>query len=175
MYIFIEKGKGISLHTFLNFDELLHILRQFSETDVPFANANSMLHQKTCHFLLSEIRAISVKITYSTRNHCWIISQIQIKLLSSGDKAKHNFFRFVLASKFSFFLSFFFLLMKWTAPRKEQRRKADVKKKKKIDCVATYLILRLPMISFVFAIRCWRNNQPITLKNVSVWYQKPVA
>ena len=111
LHIFTEKGKGISLNNFLPFDELSHILRQCSETDIPSSNANSMLHRKTCHFLLSSIRAISVKkmqMTYSNRNHCWIISQIQMKLLSSGDKDKHSFSRFVLGSKFSFFLSFFF-------------------------------------------------------------------
>ena len=87
---------------------------------------------KTYHFLLSLSRAISVKkmkMTYSNRNHCWIVSQIQIKSLSSAGKVEHSFFRFVLASKFSFFLSFF--LMKWIAPSKAQgihtttRRRAE--------------------------------------------------
>ena len=49
LHIFTEKGIVISLHKFLSFDELLHILRltrfkQCTETDLPSVNANSMLH-----------------------------------------------------------------------------------------------------------------------------------
>ena len=51
-----------------------------------------------------------MKITYFNRNHYWIISQIQMKLLSSAGKVEHSFFRFVLASRFFFFLSFSFFL-----------------------------------------------------------------
>ena len=51
-----------------------------------------------------------MKITYFNWNHYWIISQIQMKLLSSAGKVEHSFFRFVLASRFFFFLSFSFFL-----------------------------------------------------------------
>ena len=76
LHIFTEKVKGISLNNFLPFDELSHILRQCSETDIPSSNANSMLHRKTCHFLLSSIRAMSVKkmqMTYSNRNQVAVV------------------------------------------------------------------------------------------------------
>ena len=115
-HIFTEKCIVISFWwTFLPFDELSHILRLLGLNSVlKLISLPQMEIQccicKTYHFLLSLIRAISVKkmkMTYSSRNHCWIISQIQMKLLSSAGKVKHSFFRFVLASKFSFFLSFF--------------------------------------------------------------------
>ena len=111
LHIFTEKGIGISLHTFLPFDELLHILSLLGLNSVlkPI-----FLPQMQIHFLSSLIRAISVKkmkMTYSNRNHCWIISQIQMKLLSPADEVENSFFRFVLASKFSFFLSFLFNVM----------------------------------------------------------------
>ena len=51
-----------------------------------------------------------MKMTYFNWNHYWIISQIQMKLLSSAAKVEHSFFRFVLASRSFFFLSFFFLM-----------------------------------------------------------------
>ena len=138
LHIFTEKGIGIFLHTFLSFDELSHILCLLSLNSVlkPIFLPQMKIQCcmcKTYHFLLSLIRAISVKkmkMTYSNRKHCWIISQIQIKLLSSAGKVQHSFSRFALASKFSFFLSFFFL-MKWIAPSKVQgihattRRRAD--------------------------------------------------
>ena len=122
---------------------------------------------KTHHFLLSLIRAISVKkmkMTYSNRAHYWIISQIQIKLLSSEEKVEHSF-RFILPSNFSFFL---FFLMKWIAPSKGQgihvsraeegsRCTKKVAQREKIDCVATYLISCLPMILFGFAIPCLKE------------------
>ena len=109
----------MSLHTFLPFDELSHILRLLGSNSVlkPIFLPQMQIQCcicKTYHFLLSLIRAISVKkmkMTYSNRNRCWIISQIQMKLLSSAGEVEHSFFRFVLASKFSFFsfsLYFFF-------------------------------------------------------------------
>ena len=116
MHIFTEKGIGISLHTILPFDELSHILRLVVLNSVlklvflPQVQIQFCI-RKTYHFLLSLIRAISakkMKIIYSRRNHCCIISQIQMKLLLSAGKVKHSFFRFVLASKFSFFPFFFF-------------------------------------------------------------------
>ena len=115
LYILTEKGIGISLHTFLPFDELAHTLRLLGLNSVLKPRFILQIQIQCCicktyHFLLSLIRAISVKkmkMTYSNRNHRWIISQIQMKLLSSADKFEHSFFRFVLASKFSFFLSFF--------------------------------------------------------------------
>ena len=107
LHIFTEKGIGISLHTFLPFDELSHILSLLGLNSVLKL---IFLPQMQIHFLSSLIRAISVKkmkMTYSSQNHCWIISQIQMKLLSSAGEVENSFFRFVLASKFSFFLSFF--------------------------------------------------------------------
>ena len=115
LHIFTEKGIGISVHTFLPFDELSYILRLVGLNCVlkviflPQMQIQCCIC-KTYHFLLSLIRAISVKkmkMTYSNRNHCWIISQIKMKLLSSAGKVEHSFFRFFLASKFSFFLFFF--------------------------------------------------------------------
>ena len=82
-----------------------------------------------------------MKITYFNRNHYWIISQIQMKLLSSAGKVEHSFFRFVLASRFLFFLSFFFFNEDFNeeiqARRKvymplqeeERRREVDVRKR----------------------------------------------
>ena len=114
-HIFTEKCIGISLHTFLPFDELSHILPRLlglNSVLKPISLPQMQIQCcicKTYHFLLSLIRAISVKkmkMTYSNRNHCWIISQIQMKLLSSAGKVEHSFFRFVLVSKCSFFLSF---------------------------------------------------------------------
>ena len=82
-----------------------------------------------------------MKITYFNRNHYWIISQIQMKLLSSAGKVEHSFFRFVLASRFFFFLSFFFFNEDFNeeiqARRKvymplqeeERRREVDVRKR----------------------------------------------
>ena len=104
------------MHTFLPFDELSHILCLLGLNSVlkPISLPQMQIQCcicKTYHFLLSLIRAISVKkikMTYSNQIHCWIISQIQMKFLSSAGKVKHSFFRFVLASKFSFFPSFFF-------------------------------------------------------------------
>ena len=114
-HIFTEKCIGSSLHTFLPFDELSHILHLLGLNSVlkPISLPQMQIQCcicKTYHFLLSLIKAISVKkmkMTYSNRNLCWIISQIQMKLLPSGGKIKHSFFRFVLASKCSFFLFFF--------------------------------------------------------------------
>ena len=120
---FTEKCIGISLNTFLPFDELSHILRLLGLNSVlkPISLPQMEIQCcicKTYHFLLSLIRAISVKkmkMTYSNRNHCWIISQnhcwiisqIQMKLLFSAGKVQHSLFRYVLALKVSFFLSFF--------------------------------------------------------------------
>ena len=82
-----------------------------------------------------------MKITYFNRNHYWIISQIQMKLLSSAGKVEHSFFRFVLASRVLFFLSFFFFNEDFNeeiqARRKvymplqeeERRREVDVRKR----------------------------------------------
>ena len=82
-----------------------------------------------------------MKITYFNWNHYWIISQIQMKLLSSAGKVEHSFFRFVLASRFLFFLSFFFFNEDFNeeiqARRKvymplqeeERRREVDVRKR----------------------------------------------
>ena len=114
-HTFTEKCIGISLNTFLPFNELSHILRLLGLNSVLKQISLPQMQIQCCmckayHYLLSLIREISVKkmkMTYSSRNHCWIISQIQMKLLSSAGKVKHSFFRFVLASKFSFFLSFF--------------------------------------------------------------------
>ena len=118
-HIFTEKCVGISLHTFLLFDELSHIRRLLRLNSVlkPISLPRMQIQcciRKKYHFLLSLIRVISVKkmkMTYSNRNHCWIISEIQMKLLSSAGKVKHCFFRFVLASKFSFLCSFSFLFL----------------------------------------------------------------
>ena len=122
-HIFTEKCIGSSLHTFLPFDELSHILHLLGLNSVlkPISLPQMQIQCcicKTYHFLLSLIRAISVKkmkMTYSNRNHCWIISQnhcwiisqIQMKLLFSAGKVQHSLFRYVLALKVSFFLSFF--------------------------------------------------------------------
>ena len=139
-HIFTEKYIGSSLHTLLPFDELSHILHLLGLNSVlkPMSLPQMQIQCcicKTYHFLLSLIREISVKkmkITYSSRNDCWIMSQIQMKLLSSAGKVEHSFFRFVLASNFFFFLSFFlFLLMKWITLSKVQgihattRRRAE--------------------------------------------------
>ena len=113
--IFTETCIGSSLHAFLPFDELSHILRLLDLNSVlkPISLPQMQIQCgmcKTYHFLLSLIRVISVKkmkMTYSNRNHCWVISQLQMKLLPSAVKVKHSFFRFVLASKFFFFLFFF--------------------------------------------------------------------
>ena len=82
-----------------------------------------------------------MKMTYFNRNHYWIISQIQMKLLSSAAKVEHSFFRFVLASRSFFFLSFFFFNEDFNeeiqARRKvymplqeeERRREVDVRKR----------------------------------------------
>ena len=138
MYIFTEKGVEISLHTFLPFDELSHILRLLGLNSVlkPIFLLQMQIQCcicKTYHFLLYLIRVISVKkmkMTFSNQNHGWIISQIQMKLLLSAGKVEHRFFRFVLASKFSFFLSSsFFFLMKWIAPRKAQGIHATTRKR----------------------------------------------
>ena len=117
LYILTERGIGISLHTFLPFDELAHTLRLLGLNSVLKPRFILQIQIQCCicktyHFLLSLIREISVKkmkITYSSRNDCWIMSQIQMKLLSSAGKVEHSFFRFVLASNFFFFLSFFFI------------------------------------------------------------------
>ena len=122
-HIFTEKYIGSSLHTLLPFDELSHILHLLGLNSVlkPISLPQMQIQCcicKTYHFLLSLIRAISVKkmkMTYSNRNHCWIISQnhcwiisqIQMKLLFSAGKVQHSLFRYVLALKVSFFLSFF--------------------------------------------------------------------
>ena len=115
-HIFTEKYIGSSLHTLLPFDDLSHILHLLGLNSVMKSISLPQMQIQCCicktyHFLLSLIRAISVKkmkMTYSSRNHCWIISQIQMKLQSSAGKVKHSFFRFVLASKFSFFPSILF-------------------------------------------------------------------
>ena len=115
-YTFTEKCIGISLNTFLPFNELSHILRLLGLNSVLKQISLPQMQIQCCmckayHYLLSLIREISVKkmkMTYSSRNHCWIISQIQMKLQSSAGKVKHSFFRFVLASKFSFFPSILF-------------------------------------------------------------------
>ena len=115
-HIFTEKYIGSSLHTLLPFDDLSHILHLLGLNSVLKSISLPQMQIQCCicktyHFLLSLIRAISVKkikMTYSNQIHCWIISQIQMKFLSSAGKVKHSFFRFVLASKFSFFPSFFF-------------------------------------------------------------------
>ena len=134
-HIFTEKYIGSSLHTLLPFDELSHILHLLGLNSVlkPISLPQMQIQCdicKTYHFLLSLIRAISVKkmkMAYFNRNRCWIISQIQMKLLPSAGKVKHSFFRFVLASKF--FLSFFF--MRWIASSNTQgihattRRRAE--------------------------------------------------
>ena len=140
LHILTEKGIGISLHTFLPFDELAHTLRLLGLNSVLKPRFLLQIQIQCCicktyHFLLSLIREISVKkmkITYSSRNDCWIMSQIQMKLLSSAGKVEHSFFRFVLASNFFFFLSFFlFLLMKLITLSKVQgihattRRRAE--------------------------------------------------
>ena len=98
-----------------------------------------------------------MKITYSNRNHCWIISQIQIKLLSSGDKAKHNFFRFVLASKFSFFLSFFFSFNEVNRSKKGAEEESRCTKK---NCVArkNRLCSDLPYFTFANDFICFCNS-----------------
>ena len=138
MYIFTEKGVEISLHTFLPFDELSHILRLLGLNSVlkPIVLPQMQIQCcicKTYQFLLSLIRAMSVKkmkMTYSNRNHCWIISQIQMKLLSSTGKVEHSFFRFVLASKFSFFLSFFLFFFNEMNRSKQGARQTGHYKKK---------------------------------------------
>ena len=142
-HTFTEKCIEISLHAFLPFDELSHILPRLlglNSVLKPISLPQMQIQCcicKTYHFFLSLIRAISVKkmkMTYSNRNHCWIISQIKMKLLSSAGKVEHSFLRFVFASKFSFFLSFFsflFFLMKWIASSRAQgihattRRRAE--------------------------------------------------
>ena len=101
---FTETCIGISLHTFLPFDELSHILHLLGLNSVlkPISLPQMQIQCcicKTYHFFLSLIRAISVKkmkMTYSNRNHCWIISQIKMKLLSSAGKVEHSFLRFDL-------------------------------------------------------------------------------
>ena len=103
------------MHTILPFDELSHILHLLGLNSVLKSISLPQVQIQFCicktyHFLLSLIRAISVKkmkMTYSNGNLCWIISQVQMKLLPSGGKVKHSFFRFVLASKCCFFLFFF--------------------------------------------------------------------
>ena len=86
MHIFTEKGIGISLHTFLPFDEISLILR--------LLGLNSVLKP----IFLPQMQS-----------HCCICKTYhEMKLLSSAGKVEHRFFRFVLASKFSFFLSFLF-------------------------------------------------------------------
>ena len=136
-HIFTEKYIGSSLHTLLPFDDLSHILHLLGLNSVLKSISLPQMQIQCCicktyHFLLSLIRAISVKkmkMTYSNGNLCWIISQVQMKLLSSGGKVKHSFFRFVLASKCCFFL--FFFLMKSITSSKAQgihattRRRAE--------------------------------------------------
>ena len=113
---------------------------------------------KTHHFLLSLIRAISVKkmkMAYFNRNRCWIISQIQMKLLPSAGKVKHSFFRFALASKFSFFPFFFYEM---NCFRHRARHTRHYKKKSgggkqmyEKDCVARKNRLCSDLPYFVFA------------------------
>ena len=136
-HIFTEKYIGSSLHTLLPFDDLSHILHLLGLNSVLKSISLPQMQIQCCicktyHFLLSLIRAISVKkmkMTYSNGNLCWIISQVQMKLLPSGGKVKHSFFRFVLASKCCFFL--FFFLMKSITSSKAQgihattRRRAE--------------------------------------------------
>ena len=71
-----------------------------------------------------------MKITYFNRNHYWIISQIQMKLLPSAGKVEHSFFRFVLASSFfSFFLSFFLMKILMKKSKQGARYTCHYKKK----------------------------------------------
>ena len=137
------------MHAFLPFDELSHFLHLLGlnsvlkPTFLP-QTQNQRCVCKTYHFLLSLIRAISVKkmkITYSNWNHCWIISQIQMKLLSSAGKVEHSFFRFALASKFSLSSFLSLLFFKWDElfqvrrkaymplQEEEWRREKDVRKR----------------------------------------------
>ena len=135
-HIFTEKCIGSSLHTFLPFDELSHILRLLDLNSVlkPISLPQMQIQCSMCkmyHFLLSLIRVISVKkmkMTYSNRNHCWIISQFQMKLLPSAVKVKHSFFRFVLALNFSFFL-FFFLFNEMNRYKQGPKHTCHYKKK----------------------------------------------
>ena len=143
MHIFTEKGIGISLHTILPFDELSHILRLVVLNSVlklvflPQVQIQFCI-RKTYHFLLSLIRAISakkMKIIYSRRNHCCIISQIQMKLLSSAGKVKHSI------DHFHFF--FFFFVNRINHSKQGvihtchyKKKSGGGKKMYEIDCVA---------------------------------------
>ena len=94
-----------------------------------------------------------------------------MKLLPSAGKVEHSFFRFFLASKFSFFLFFFFNEMnrskqgashtchykKKTGGGKLYVFEKDCVARKKIDFIVTYFISCLPMILFGFAIRCLKE------------------
>ena len=119
LYILTEKGIGIFLHTFLPFDEpscilcLLRLNSILKPIFLPQMQTQCCIC-KTYHFFLSLIRKISVqkvKMPYSNWNHCWIISQIQIKCLSSAGKVDHSFFGFVfdVCTQLRCFLSFFIL------------------------------------------------------------------
>ena len=108
--IYLQKGYRDFLAHFLRFDKLSHNLSLPGLNSVLKLTFLLQMQIQRCickkhHFLLSLIRAISMKkmkMTYSNRDHYWIISQIQMKLLSSAEKVEHSS-RSVLPSNFSFF------------------------------------------------------------------------
>ena len=157
---FTETCIGISLHTFLPFDELSHILHLLGLNSVlkPISLPQMQIQCcicKTYYFLLSLIRAISVKkmkMTYFNRNHCWIISQIQMKLLSSaGSRAQ----LFQICFSFEVFFFFFYEINRSKQGARHtyhyKKKSGGGKQMYEKDCVARKNRLCSDLPYFVFA------------------------